>query len=40
VSVLSNAPYGYRYLKKTEHADAFFEINELESPIVRDIFVR
>ena len=40
VSVLSNAPYGYRYVKKTEHADAFFEIDELEAPIVRDIFAR
>jgi site-specific DNA recombinase len=40
VSVLSNAPYGYRYVKKTEHADAFFEINELAAPIVREIFDR
>ena len=40
VSVLSNAPYGYRYVKKTEHADAFFEIDELEAPIVREIFAR
>ena len=40
VSVLSHAPYGYRYVKRTEHADAFFEINELEAPIVRDIFGR
>ena len=40
VSVLSHAPFGYRYVKKTEHADAFFEINELEAPIVREIFDR
>ena len=40
VSVLSNAPYGYRYVKRTEHADAFFEIDELEAPIVREIFDR
>ncbi len=40
VSVLSNAPYGYRYVKKTEHADAFYEIDELEAPIVREIFDR
>ena len=40
VSVLSHAPYGYRYVKKTEHADAFFEIDELEAPIVREIFAR
>jgi site-specific DNA recombinase len=40
VSVLSGAPYGYRYVKRTEHADAFYEIDELEAPIVRDIFDR
>jgi len=40
VSVLSNAPYGYRYVRKTEHADAFFEIDELEALIVREIFDR
>ncbi|MBV9800667.1 MAG: recombinase family protein [Solirubrobacterales bacterium] len=40
VSVLSNAPYGYRYVKRTEHTDAFFEIDELEAPVVREIFDR
>jgi len=40
VSVLSHAPYGYRYVKKTEHADAFYEIDELEAPIVGEIFDR
>ena len=40
VSVLSHAPYGYRYVKKTEHADAFYEIDELEAAIVREIFDR
>jgi site-specific DNA recombinase len=40
VSVLSHAPYGYRYVKKSEHADAFYEIDELETPIVREIFGR
>jgi site-specific DNA recombinase len=40
VSVLGHAPYGYRYVKKTEHADALFEIDELEAPIVREIFHR
>lgn len=38
--MLSNAPYGYRYVKPTEHADAFYEIDELEAPIVREIFER
>jgi site-specific DNA recombinase len=40
VSVLSNAPYGYRYVKKSEHADALFEIDELEARVVREIFRR
>ena len=40
VSVLSNAPYGYRYVRRTEHADAFYEIDELEAPIVGEIFDR
>src|SRR6266571_5091747 len=40
VSVLSHAPYGYRYVKKSELADAFYEIDELEAPIVREIFRR
>jgi site-specific DNA recombinase len=40
VSVLANAPYGYRYVKRTEHVDALFEIDELEAPIVREIFER
>ena len=40
VSVLSGAPYGYRYVKRTEHADAFYEIDELKAPIVREIFDR
>src|SRR6516164_5562303 len=40
VSVLSGAPYGYRYVRRTEHADAFYEIDELEAPVVREIFER
>src|SRR5215216_2818230 len=40
VAVLAGAPYGYRYVKKTEHADAFYEIDELEAPIVGEIFDR
>ena len=40
VSVLSNAPYGYRYVKRSEHADAFYEIDQLEAPMVREIFDR
>jgi site-specific DNA recombinase len=40
VSVMARAPYGYRYVKRTEHADAFFEIDETEAPVVREIFRR
>jgi site-specific DNA recombinase len=40
VSVLSHATYGSRDVKRTEHADAFYEIDELEAPIVREIFDR
>src|SRR3954454_14460574 len=40
VSVLARAPYGYRYVKKSEHADACYEIDESEAPVVREIFRR
>jgi site-specific DNA recombinase len=40
VSVLARAPYGYRYVKKSEHADALYEIDESEAPVVREIFRR
>jgi site-specific DNA recombinase len=38
VSVLSGAPYGYRYLKKTDAAPARFEILAAEAETVRLIF--
>ena len=40
VSVLARAPYGYRYVKKSEHADALYEIDEVEAPVVREMFRR
>ena len=40
VAVMARAPYGYRYVKRSEHADAFFEIDETEAPVVREIFRR
>jgi site-specific DNA recombinase len=40
VAVLANAPYGYRYVKKSEHVDAFYEIDELEAQVVREVFRR
>ncbi len=38
VNVLSGAPYGYRYIKKTDTADAYYEVHEAEAQIVRLIF--
>ena len=40
VSVMARAPYGYRYVKRSEHTDALFEIDEAEAPVVREIFRR
>jgi site-specific DNA recombinase len=37
-AVLSGAPYGYRYVKKSELADAFYEIEPAEAAVVREIF--
>ena len=38
VSVLSNAPYGYNYIKKTNEAATHYEINEQEAKIVQQIY--
>ncbi|HEY6341188.1 MAG TPA: recombinase family protein [Bryobacteraceae bacterium] len=38
VSVLSNAPYGYRYLRKTDQAPAAYSIEEAEAGVVRRVF--
>ncbi len=38
VSVLSGAPYGYRYMKKTEDSDAYYEIIEEEAEVVREVY--
>jgi site-specific DNA recombinase len=38
VNVLSGAPYGYRYVKKTDSADAYYEIIEAEAAVVRLVF--
>ena len=39
-AVMSGAPYGYRYIKKTDHRDAYWEIDELEASVVREVFDR
>ena len=38
VNVLSGAPYGYRYIKKTEFSSAYYEIIEQEAKAVQDIY--
>lgn len=38
VNVLSGAPYGYRYVRKSEVSEARYEIVELEASVVREVF--
>jgi site-specific DNA recombinase len=38
VSVLSAAPYGYRYMKKTDTSAAYYQVVDAEAAVVRMIF--
>ena len=38
VNVLSGAPYGYRYVRKTDTSAAFYEVIEGEAKVVRMVF--
>ena len=38
VNVLSGAPYGYRYVRKSDTSAAFYEVNEAEARVVRMMF--
>jgi site-specific DNA recombinase len=38
VNVLGGAPYGYRYIKKSDNAEAYYEVNETEAEVVRTMF--
>src|SRR3984957_3320759 len=38
VSVMSGAPYGYRYIRKTDEALAAYIINEAEASVVRRVY--
>src|SRR5437588_11179616 len=38
INVLSGAPYGYRYVKKTDTSAAYYEVAESEAEVVRFIF--
>jgi site-specific DNA recombinase len=40
VNVLGGAPYGYRYVKKSEDVDARYEVVEHQAAVVREIFTR
>jgi site-specific DNA recombinase len=39
VNVLCGAPYGYRYIRKSEHSQAYYEVVEAPAEVVRKIFV-
>jgi site-specific DNA recombinase len=38
VNVLSGAPYGYRYVKKSEQAQAYYEVLEPQAEVIRKVF--
>jgi site-specific DNA recombinase len=40
VNVLSGAPFGYRYLRKSDHAGACYEVIEAEAVLVAELFRR
>jgi site-specific DNA recombinase len=39
-AVMSGAPYGYRYVKRSEHMEGFWEIDETQAHVVREVFDR
>ncbi len=38
VNVLSGAPYGYRYVRKSETSEAYYEVLDTEAEMVRRVF--
>ena len=38
VNALSAAPYGYQYVRKSDHADAYYHVNETAAAMVRQVF--
>src|SRR6476620_9290499 len=40
INVLGGAPFGYRYIRKSEHAGAVYEIVEHEATLVAELFRR
>jgi site-specific DNA recombinase len=39
-AVLSCAPYGYRYVRKTEHSEGYWEVDATQAEVVREVFDR
>ena len=40
VSVLGGAPYGYRYIRKSDEAPAAYAVIEAEARVVRHVYER
>ena len=40
VSVLSGAPFGYRYVRKSDQTAAYYEIIDAEAQVVRTVYER
>jgi hypothetical protein len=38
INVLSGAPYGYRYVRKTDTSEAYYAVIEAEAEVVREVF--
>ncbi len=38
VSVLAGAPYGYRYVRKTDSSDAYYEVLPEQAQVVEEVF--
>ena len=38
INVLSGAPYGYRYVKKSDSSAAYYQVLEAEAEVVRSVF--
>ena len=38
VNALSAAPYGYRYVKKTDQVDAAYQVDDAQAAVVRQVF--
>jgi len=40
INVLSGAPFGYRYIRKTDHAEARYEVVAHEAAVVAELYAR